>query len=43
MIAEECNISYPTVNSHVTNIYSKLKVHSVSGAVSLALTEGLVN
>lgn len=43
MIAEECNISYPTVNSHVTNIYSKLKVHSVSGAVSLALREGLVN
>jgi DNA-binding NarL/FixJ family response regulator len=42
MIANEYNISYPTVNSHVTNIYSKLKVQSVGGAVSIALREGLV-
>lgn len=42
MIADECCISYPTVNSHVSNIYSKLQVQSVSGAVSLAIREGLV-
>tara|TARA_R110002072_G_scaffold292323_1_gene460914 strand:- start:92 stop:733 length:642 start_codon:yes stop_codon:yes gene_type:complete len=42
MIADECCISYPTVNSHVTNIYGKLQVQSVSGAVSLAIREGLV-
>ncbi len=42
MIADECCISYSTVNSHITNIYSKLQVQSVSGAVSLALREGLV-
>ncbi len=42
MIADECCVSYPTVNTHVTNIYSKLQVQSVSGAVSLALREGLV-
>lgn len=42
MIAEECFISYPTVNTHVSKIYSKLQVNSVSGAVSLAIKEGLV-
>jgi len=42
MIAEECVISYPTVNSHITKIYSKLQVHSVAAAVSLAIREGLV-
>lgn len=42
MIGNECNISYSTVNSHVTSIYSKLKVESVGGAVSLGIKEGLV-
>ena len=42
MIAAECNISYPTVNTHVTKIYSKLQVHSVAAAVSVALRKGLV-
>lgn len=42
MIADECHISYPTVNTHVTNIYRKLQVQSVAGAVSLAIREGLV-
>ncbi len=42
MIANECNISYPTVNSHVTNIYTKLQVESVGGAVYKAMKEGLV-
>ena len=43
MIADECNISYPTVNSHVTNIYRKLQVQSVAGAVSKAIKEGIVD
>lgn len=42
MIAEACFISYPTVNSHITNIYSKLKVESVGGAVAVAIKKGLV-
>jgi DNA-binding NarL/FixJ family response regulator len=42
MIATECGISYPTVNSHISNIYSKLQVESVGGAVSKAIKEGLV-
>lgn len=41
-IAERCAISYATVNSHVTRIYSKLHVRSAAGAVSIALREGLV-
>ncbi|MEM9052045.1 MAG: response regulator transcription factor [Bacteroidota bacterium] len=43
MIADECHISYPTVNSHITKIYGKLKVQSSAGAVAIALKEGLVN
>lgn len=43
MIANECHVSYPTVNTHVSNIYSKLKVQSVAGAVSIALREKLVS
>ncbi len=42
MIAAKHNISYATVNSHVTRIYDKLHVKSVAAAVSLALREGLV-
>ena len=42
MIAARLGISYSTVNSHVTRIYEKLHVKSVSAAVSLALREGLV-
>ncbi len=42
MIAAKLNITYSTVNSHVTRIYEKLHVKSVSAAVSLALREGLV-
>jgi len=42
MIANECHISYPTVNTHVTNIYAKLQVESVGGAVYKAMKEGLV-
>ena len=42
MIAQKCFISYPTVNTHVSHIYGKLKVKSVSSAVAKAIREGLV-
>ncbi len=42
MIADECNISYSTVNSHVSSIYEKMQVQSATGAVSIALKEGLI-
>lgn len=42
MIAEHCNITTATVNSHVSHIYAKLHVSSAAGAVSVALREGLV-
>ncbi len=38
MIAEELNISYETVHSHVRRIYQKLQVYSVSEAVSKTLS-----
>ena len=42
LIAEQCNISIGTVNSHVSHIYEKLQVKSAASAVSVALREGLV-
>ncbi len=42
MIAEACCISYPTVNTHISKIYSKLHVQSSAGAVAIAIREGLV-
>lgn len=42
MIADACNITYATVNSHITKIYEKLQVQSSAGAVALAIREGLV-
>ena len=41
-IADLCYISYATVNKHITNIYTKMQVHSVSAVVSLAIKNGLV-
>jgi DNA-binding NarL/FixJ family response regulator len=38
MIAEELNVSYETVHSHVRKIYQKLQVNSVSEAVSKTLS-----
>jgi DNA-binding NarL/FixJ family response regulator len=40
-IADELGLSYHTVNSHVRNIYAKLKVHNLSGAVAKAIQLGL--
>jgi DNA-binding NarL/FixJ family response regulator len=42
MIANECNVSYSTVNTHISNIYEKLQVESAAGAVSIAIREGLI-
>jgi DNA-binding NarL/FixJ family response regulator len=42
MIADELNISYETVRSHVKNIYGKLHVVSISQAVSKAMKEKLI-
>lgn len=40
-IAHELNVSYATVNKHVSNVYVKLRVHSVNEAVALAIRKGL--
>ncbi len=42
MIAAQCNISYPTVNSHISHIYEKLHVSSAVEAVTKAMNEGFV-
>lgn len=40
-IADTLDISYGTVNRHVSNVYKKLHVHSVNEAVALAIRKGL--
>jgi DNA-binding NarL/FixJ family response regulator len=42
MAADQLKISIDTVRSHIRNIYAKLQVHTVAGAVSRALRERLV-
>ncbi len=42
MIADKCSISYATVNTHISHIYEKLQVKSVSAAVAKAIKQGLV-
>ena len=42
MIAEKCNVSYPTVNSHISHIYAKLQVNSGTEAVAKAISHKLV-
>jgi len=42
MIADKCNISYSTVNSHITHIYEKLHVKSGTEAVAKAIEQKIV-
>ena len=42
MIAAKCNISYNTVNTHVSHIYRKLQVNSVAEAIKKAMVEKIV-
>jgi DNA-binding NarL/FixJ family response regulator len=42
MIANACDISYGTVNSHLKKIYEKLHVHSATEAVQKALIQKIV-
>lgn len=42
MAGEHLHISIDTVRSHIRNIYAKLQVHTVAGAVSRALRERLI-
>ena len=41
-IAEELDLSYHTVDSHLRNIYAKLHVHNSTAAVAKAVKEGLL-
>lgn len=42
MIADKCNVSYSTVNSHISHIYEKLHVSSAPQAVVKAIEHKLV-
>jgi len=42
MIAAKCNITYSTVNSHITRIYEKLHVKSGTEAVAKAIEQKIV-
>ena len=41
MIAAKCNVSYATVNTHISSIYQKLKVSSGTEAVAKAIESGM--
>lgn len=43
MIADNLNVSRHTVDSHIRNIYRKLQVHNVSGAIKKAAELGIFN
>ncbi|MGD7652204.1 MAG: response regulator [Verrucomicrobiales bacterium] len=40
--ADALSISKHTINTHIRNIYQKLQVHNVSGAINKAATMGIV-
>lgn len=42
-IANELNISYHTVNTHIKNIYKKLQVSNISAATMKAVQKGLIS
>ncbi len=42
MIADKCNITYATVNKHITHIYEKLQVQSGTEAVAKAIEQKIV-
>ena len=42
MISAELDICYDTVRMHIKNIYKKLHVNSISGAVAIAVGNRLV-
>jgi DNA-binding NarL/FixJ family response regulator len=42
MIAAKCNISYPTVNTHISHIYEKLHVSSGTEAVAKAIEQNII-
>ena len=42
IIADKCNISYSTVNSHITHIYEKLHVKSGTEAVAKAIEKKII-
>ena len=42
IVADKCGIAFETVKSHIKNIYEKLHVASMSGAVAKAIHENLI-
>jgi len=42
IIADKCGIAFETVKTHIKNIYEKLHVASMSGAVAKAIHENLI-
>ncbi|WP_372808507.1 response regulator [Pontiella sp.] len=41
-VADKLNVSKHTVSTHIRNVYQKLQVHNVSGAISKASSMGII-